>query len=217
MLLIPTGRSQLSAFIRESLAHANTQRHTISRQTSINTIRQKGVNRLKGERYNYLPHDAADIISELYLECHDSLAKYAQRIGYTKEEAEDLVQDTFEVVVKKYDVLLASDNRRSWIFGILKRCMGRFNRDTQYALRLFEQLKLQSSGMNEDRLDLGTLYRGIVSDDELELLILHFVKKRSYKSLALKYGISEPTCRKRVQRAREKFRLALGEDQNEKN
>lgn len=172
---------------------------------------------MKGERGNYLPLDAADMISELYLECHDSLAKFAQRIGYTKEEAEDLVQDTFEVVVKKYVVLLASDNRRSWIFGILKRCMGRFNRDTQYALRLFEQLKLQSSGMNEDWLDLGTLYRGIVSDDELELLILHFVKKHSYKSLALKYGISEPTCRKRVQRARERFRLALGEDQNEKN
>ena len=171
---------------------------------------------MKGERYNYLPHDAADIISELYLECHDSLAKYAQRIGYTKEEAEDLVQDTFEVVVKKYDVLLASDNRRSWIFGILKRCMGRLNRDMQYALRLYEQLKLQSTGTNEDRLDLITLYRGIVSDEELELLLLHFVKKWSYPSLALKYGISEPTCRKRVQRAREKFRQALGEDKNEK-
>ncbi len=172
---------------------------------------------MEGERENYLPHHAAEIISELYLECHDSLAKYAQRIGFSKEEAEDLVQDTFEVVVKKYETLLASDNRRSWIFGILKRCMGRFNRDTQYALRLFEQLKLQSSGANEDRLDVVTLYRGIVSDEELELLILHFVKKRSYSSLALKYGISEPTCRKRVQRARERFRQALGEDQNEKN
>lgn len=171
---------------------------------------------MEGEREIYLPHHAAEIISELYLECHDSLAKYAQRIGYSKEEAEDLVQDTFVVVVKKYETLLASDNRRSWIFGILKRCMGRFNRDTQYALRLFEQLKLQSSGANEDRLDIVTLYRGIVSDEELELLILHFVKKRSYSSLALKYGISEPTCRKRVQRAREKFRQALGEDQNGK-
>ena len=171
---------------------------------------------MEGENGNFLPQDAAELISELYLQCHDGLAKYAQRIGYTKEEAEDLVQDTFEVVVRKYETLLASNNRRSWIFGILRRCMGRFNRDTQYTLRLFEKLKLQSSGANEDRLDIVTLYRGIVSDEELELLILHFVKKCSYESLALKYGISEPTCRKRVQRARERLRQALGEDQNEK-
>ena len=90
--------------------------------------------------------------------------------------------------------------------------MGRMNRDTQYALRLFEQIKLQSSGVNEDRLDLVTLYRGLVSDEELELLILHFIKKCSYKSLSLKYGISEPACRKRVQRARDKFRQAMGEE-----
>ena len=167
---------------------------------------------LEGGKDTILPREAADLISALYLEYHDNLAKYAQRIGYTKEDAEDLVQETFAVVVKKYETLLASVNRQSWIFGILRRCMGRMNRDTQYALRLFEQIKQQSSGVNEDRLDLVTLYRGLVSDEELELLILHFVKKCSYKSLSLKYGISEPACRKRVQRARDKFRQAMGEE-----
>ena len=167
---------------------------------------------MAGEKRGRLPQNAADTISELFLECHDGLVRYAQRIGYSQEEAEDLVQDTFAVVVQKYDVFLASDNRQSWVFGILRRCMGRLNRDGQYALRLQEQLKLYASGVQEDQLDLVTLYQGIVSNEDLELLILHCVHKCSYESLSRKFHISEPTCRKRVQRAREKLRQALGED-----
>ena len=164
------------------------------------------------EKDTNLPRNAADLIKELFLEYHDGLEKYAQRIGYSKEEAEDLVQDTFAVVVQKWDKLLESENRRSWIFGILRRCMGHLNRDAQYVSRLQEQLKLYSSGVNEDRLDLVTMYRGIVSDEELELLILHCVEKVSYESLSRKLNKSEPACRKQIQRIREKCRKALGED-----
>ena len=167
---------------------------------------------MEEDKESNLPQDAAELISDLFLEVHDGLAKSAQRFGYSKEEAEDLIQDTFAVVVKKYETLLASDNRESWIFGIFKRCMGHLNRDAQYALRLQEQLKRHSSGVHEDHLDLFTQYRGIVSDEDLELLLLHCVHRCSYESLARKYGIEEPACRKRVQRAREKFRQALGED-----
>ena len=174
--------------------------------------KEKVVSSLEGERDANLPRKAADLISELYLECHDSLEKYAQRIGYTKEEAEDLVQDTFAVVVQKWETLLASESRQSWVFGILRRCMGHLNRDAQYAARLQEQLKWSAPVMNEDHLDLITLYRGAVSDEDLELLIQHCANKVSYESLSRKYGISEPTCRKRVQRARDKFRKAMGED-----
>lgn len=159
-----------------------------------------------------LPRKAAELISQLYLEFHDKLEKYAQRIGYTKEEAEDLVQDTFSVVVQKWDKLLDSESRQSWIFGILRRCMGHLNRDAQYASRLQEQLKWSFAVANEDHLDLVTLYRGIVSDEDLDLLIQHCANKVSYESLSRKYGISEPACRKRVQRARDKFRQAMGEE-----
>ncbi len=167
---------------------------------------------MEGEKDNTLPLNAADLISALYLKYHDNLEKYARRIGYTKEEAEDLVQDTFAVVVQKWDKLLESEKRQSWIYGILRRCMGHLNRDAQYASRLQEMLEWQSSGINEDHLDLVTLYRGIVSDEDLELLIQHCANKISYESLSRKYGISEPACRKRVQRARERFRQAMGEE-----
>jgi len=167
---------------------------------------------LEGEKSTNLPQNAVDLISALYLEYHDGLEKYAQRIGFSKEDAEELVQDTFAVVVQKWDIFMASESRLSWIFGILRRCMGRLNRDEQYASRLQEQLKLYSSGVQEDRLDLVTLYRGIVSDDELELLILHYVEKVSYESLSRRLNKSEPACRKQIQRIREKCRKALGED-----
>ena len=67
--------------------------------------------------------------------------------------------------------------------------MGHLNRDAQYASRLQEMLEWQSSGINEDYLDLVTLYRGIVSDEDLELLIQHCANKVSYESLSRKYGI----------------------------
>ena len=167
---------------------------------------------MEGEKDNNLPLNATDLISALYLKYHDNLEKYARRIGYTKEEAEDLVQDTFAVVVQKWETLLESESRQAWIFGILRKCMGHLNRDAQYASRLQEMLEWQLPGVNEDQLDLVTSYRGIVSDEDLELLIQHCANKVSYESLSRKYGISEPACRKRVQRARERFRQTVGKD-----
>ena len=59
-------------------------------------------------------NNPADLISALYLKYHDNLERYARRIGYTKEETEDLVQDTFAVVVQKQDKLLESKSRQAW-------------------------------------------------------------------------------------------------------
>ena len=169
---------------------------------------------MEGEKGNHLPQDktAADIISEHIRKYHDALETLAQKIGYSKEDAEDLVQDTYAVVVQKSDQFIASTNRESWVFGILRRCMGHLKRDAQYGIRLEEQLRQYSSGVHEDQLDLLMLYRGIVSDEDLELLVLHCVKKVSYEKLAQMYGRSEPALRKRVQRARDKCRQVLGED-----
>lgn len=167
---------------------------------------------MEGEKREGLPSDLSDVISQAFKRYHDYLVKYAQQKGIGMDAAEDLVQEVFLRVLEKPEKYIECGMKASWLLGILKHLIEHLQRDAQYAEQLQAELALRYSDRSEDPLALRLIYGGIISDKDLELLILYGVEGFTYRDLCARFGIEEPACRKQIQRARERFRRALGED-----
>ena len=152
-------------------------------------------------------------IAEAYSKYRTRLMDHAEQWGFSQDVCEDLVQEAFLAIVENPEKYLNCDNRYAWLLTILRNCMGHAKRGEQYALRLQEKLEQSYTEAEETEPELRMLYDGVISKEDLEILILYYVKERPYAEICDKLGLKdEAVCRKRVQRAKERARKALGED-----
>ena len=165
------------------------------------------------EKRKQLSKKEQDLIAEAYSEYRNHLMDYVEQFDFSPDVAENLVQDAFLAVVESPEKFLRCENRIGWLTSILRNCMGHLKREIQYMLQLQEKLERQFSESQESEFSLETLYSGSVSKADLELLVLYYVEKRPCEELCAKYGIGESACRKRVQRAKERFCKRMEEDE----
>ena len=74
--------------------------------------------------------DMEELLSSLYLQHYDYLRDLARYFGCSRDLAEDMVQETFEIVLRQPDKLLNSENKLAWLVGILKNRIGYAKRST---------------------------------------------------------------------------------------
>ena len=168
--------------------------------------------RHNGERP--LKPEEQEFFRGLYQNHYRALFDYAYQLGIRKEAAEDYVQDTFMAAIRHIETIREIENPRGYLNQILKNVIGYQLRSLRYALSL--QKKLQDGLASRDgpgavELPPETLFRGAVSDGELELLIRFYLEGWSQKELAAELGISEEACKKRIKRAKKRLRSALEE------
>ena len=152
--------------------------------------------------------ELGEMLSSLYNDFAAYLVELAQMNGCSPDHAEDLVQDTFTIAMEKIVELYHSKNRRGWLVLTLKNRMGTVRRSMQYAQRLLQNLEQLHRSDHKDELKPEALYSGLVSEEDLRLLVDFCVKGLSVRMLAARLGISEAACRKRIERAKERFRQA---------
>ena len=157
--------------------------------------------------------DIQAALAETYTNCAKYMAVFARHNGFSKDVAEDIVQDAFLQAIQKPEEFLACENRVAWMFEILRNYMGHYFRDAKYLRRLQQDLEPLFSSMTEDQLAVLTLYKGMMDDGDLELLYKAILEGRSYEELAVEFNLKEPALRKRIQRARDRFRKAYGDDE----
>ncbi len=160
-----------------------------------------------------LSPDDSSTIAEAYIKYHDYLVAYAEQRGFSQDIAEDLVQETFLIILQNPDRFLSSSGKTAWMVSILRHCMGHYWRYAQYLFRIQSQLE-QFRNDNETLMDnhsIRIIYDGIINREDLELLIQYYVDGYSYNDLCAHFGISETACRKRIQRAKARLRKALEE------
>lgn len=145
------------------------------------------------------------LVDSLYRKNAKQLVEKAQRCGCSPDYAEDIVQEVFQVAVVKSADLYASENPVGWLVKTLRNRIGHNYRAMQYAQRLKADMEKHYSDHYEDQPDLKDLYSGLVSDEELTLLIRFYVEGYSIRSLADSLNISFETCKKRIQRAKAHF------------
>ena len=157
-----------------------------------------------------------EYIHALYLEHAPALRRCVRGLGFPGETAEDLLQDTFLAAMGRVEVLRDCQNPRAYLFAILRNVIGYRLRSAKNAARLLERLR--GSGEEEgpegyrDELSPELLYRGLIGEEELRLLLSVYLEGRAVKDVARELGIAPGACYMRLKRAREHLRAAMEQE-----
>ena len=151
-------------------------------------------------------------IDKLYLTMYSRLYEYARSVLPNDALAEEAVQDTFTIACNKPEALLNSPNPTGWLVITLKHVLSNTLRKQQLTQRIladhFASSELDAIS-SHDHLNLDILYDDIAQTDDFKLLKEMALEGKSYQQMAEARGISQATCRKRVQRARQKLQKKM--------
>lgn len=152
-----------------------------------------------------------ELVASLYREHFTYLVESARRLGCSRDYAEDNVQEVFQVAMEKKEELYACENRIGWLVQTLRNRIGTNYRAMLYAQRYIEHLKIMYNRNNETQLKPEELYAGLISEEDLSLLVQFCCEGVPAKDLADSLHISLETCKKRIQRAKARFIKAYRE------
>ena len=155
-----------------------------------------------------------ELLETLYREMHDKLVKYAYCALMDYGRAEEAVQDTFSIACTRIDVLESSEVPCAWLMKTLKNVIANMRRSQERLKKLVittlnfeEEMYVQ---IQENNVDL--LYSGIIKDEDFLLLKLIAIDNYTMQEAAATLGINIEACKKRVQRAKKKFKSKLESD-----
>ena len=168
---------------------------------------------LRNDEERPLTAEEQEFFRRLYRDHYGALFAYTYQLGIGRDAAEDYVQDAFMTAIRRIEAIKASDNPRGYLYQVLKNVIGYGLRSLRYAVKLQRKLEAHPAVAEPYAQPLGpeTLYRGSVSDGELELLIRFYLEGWSQRELARELGISENACQKRIARAKAHLREAIRE------
>ena len=168
-----------------------------------------------GKDLSALGGEERAFIQALYLDHYPALQSYICRLGFPEDAAEDWLQETFLTAIRRIEMLHLCQNPRAYLVQILRNVIGYHLRRAKYAAELLEKLRPadQEGAAYRDELAPELLFRGLVREDELQLLLRVYRDGVPRKELAEELGIDPDTCNKRIQRARAHLLAALERDE----
>ncbi len=160
-----------------------------------------------------MTQEQSEQIEQCYLSCYRPLLAYARAALGREALAEEAVQETFGIVCRKPEEFLAAENRRAWVYQVLKYVIQNQRRVQARAERFFsasvEDTAPEALGSYRDPPDPDLLYGDLAKTEEYRLIRRLTEEKLSMLELSQELGISVSACKKRVQRAREFLRRRL--------
>lgn len=152
-----------------------------------------------------------EFLEKLFLENYSFMEYYATRFFRNQDLAQDVVQDTFLIAQAKIDRLMESESPKGWLFNTLKNVIGNTYKQQK---RLADMVSIDDCDIpTTTELSVEATYHSMIPEEDLQLLIWVYCEERPYSEVAQRLGISLAACKKRIQRARLKFRAAF--DKNE--
>lgn len=141
-------------------------------------------------------------IEQLYLSEYENLLLYAKKIIGDPDLALESVQETFVVALLNQDDLIVSPRPIGWLMKTLQYIMKNTKRsETKVALTLNKLYAEAGSVQYEQNLDIFIKYRGIISDDDLIIVIKHYCEGCGHVDIAKELNISTGACKMRISRA----------------
>lgn len=148
-------------------------------------------------------------IDALYREIYPALYGYAHSALGSVSLAEEAVQEAFVIACQKEEVLISCKNPGGWVYKVLQNVIGNIRREQNIHRRIIGEYLTDHTGSvvsAEDGVKLDLLYEDIAELDAYILLKDYVVEKKSYLELAQERGVSLATCRKMVQRAKQRLK-----------
>lgn len=162
-------------------------------------------------------HISVQSFEELYQQHFDFVWKCARAFGTTPHEIDDVVQDVFIVLQRRFGDLREDAVVRSWIYGITRRVVSSHRRGRERASRASVEIDtLKSSGPSplaatehgmQVRLLLTLLER--LDERKREVFVLSEILELSGREIAETLGVPMNTVYSRLRAAREEFEAAV--------
>ena len=147
-------------------------------------------------------------IETLYIKNASLLFNYANIILSNASLAEEAVQETFVIACIKQHALENSPNPEGWLMNTLKNVCRNIQKNRNYYLSRI--LSLNESVLGTTALESDNLWetnvQDFISKEDFMILKKIILDGYSYKDLAKELGISLEACKKRAQRAKQRFR-----------
>jgi len=143
----------------------------------------------------------------LYRENAQRLFKVAYHVLKNRAVAEELVQDTFMVLLVQREKVEQYEHPEAYLLDVMRKRIGS---ELQKAYRKREEPleeKHASIAAREDRREsVGDILPGWLTEQERQILIWRAEDGLSFQEISLRLGCSEHACHARMYRLREKFK-----------
>ena len=162
---------------------------------------------------------SASAFEELALPLFDQLYNFAHWLTQNREEAEDLVQETYAKALRGFSSFRAGTNFRAWMFRILRNSF--LNSRTGLKVNVeFDEEEHGSVGWDDrsspEQILLGQAQRQAVQEalaalpvPYREIILLCDVEDMSYQEISETLSIPAGTVMSRLSRARKALRAVL--------
>lgn len=141
---------------------------------------------------------------KLYLDNYKNLFKYAYRLTYEKNLAEEIVHDTFTEAYMKIESLSNHENPVGWLYVTVKNITKAYMREY---LNIKKLLSLEDNEIATTDEESETMFLlNYLPLEEARIMLKFYKEKMSLAELAENYGISLSACKMRLKRARDKFK-----------
>lgn len=145
-------------------------------------------------------------LTERYHEKRKFLLEYAESSLHNYALSEEAVQQTFEIACRKIDDFCSSPNPDGWLtktLSLVIRNMEKRQRSERRVIAITDDYRPDLVAAPEAPLPLRVTYGSLVDTPQFRLVYEAEVLGRTYKEIAKDLGISESTCKKRAERARD--------------
>jgi RNA polymerase sigma-70 factor (ECF subfamily) len=160
-----------------------------------------------------------DRFRRIYAAYFDPLLAYAIRRVAQPEDAADVVAETFVVVWRRRQDVPPDAEVRLWLYGVARRVLANHHRGGTRRERLGERLRQRLKAAASADPGTEVLQRLLLRDAlaqlsslDREVLTLTFWEGLEPREIAAVLGLSAPTVRTRLSRARRRLRELVGHD-----
>ena len=159
--------------------------------------------------------------AKLYREEGRAILAYALRRVGDREDAADVVAETFLVAWRRLDEVPIGDAGRLWLYGVARLTLANLHRSerrrTRLGRRLADTLRTEPNAQPATDGEAGEVLRAIagLGEEDRELLLLVSWEGLSPSEAARVLGITTLAARSRLHRARRKLRNLLDERETE--
>ena len=151
-------------------------------------------------------------LTERYHKKRKFLLEFAESSLHNYALSEEAVQQTFEIACRKIDDFCSSPNPDGWLtktLSLVIRNMEKRQRSERRVIAITDEYRPDLVAAPEVPLPLRVTYGSLVDTPQFRLVYESEVLGRTYKEIAKDLGITESTCKKRAERARDYLRRKL--------
>lgn len=151
-----------------------------------------------------------EFFTNMFDENYAKIRTWAYRHLGDYEQAEDIAQETFLILVLRIDVAMKHPSPRAWLYKVAQNLIGHALRDRKKQLAHIEDIDIAlCSAPKEVDLGIIEIFPSTFKEMDKRILIMHYVEKRSVKEIADAFGISVSACKMRLFRLRQELKNTL--------